>query len=359
MPRTKKSDSSRTLPPWKRVVFRALAMFLPILGLEAAARVYWVQAVEAKKTDQELYEEVLGEKVVGDQAPYQFFPNQEFTVASTPTKTNNLALRGDYDVDLNAPYAGLRVLCVGDSVTFGYTVSGNASAYPAVLERLLQQQGMECQVLNAGMPRYRMDHLAILFDDHLRHYAANVMVVLGGWNNANDRVLRPVATRSWNTFLNEHWYLLKVVRHLDFLPRWGSAEHLPARIEAEGYEHYADALRRIIASARAAKVEPVLCTLPHFFHHLDSDEAREKAATFTPLGTLEQLATVADTMNATIREVGRETGVPVIELGTIDQHGLFADAIHPNDAGSAAVAERVAEHLLRSSRQLGVPSGQR
>ena len=333
----------------RKVLFRLLAAVLPILAIEALARTYWVQFVDDAKTDTELYEAALGEKVLGDEVPYQFFPNHEFVVADTPTRTNNLRLRGDTDIDLSISYSGTRILCIGDSVTFGYTVSGNAATYPAVLQRLLEERGISCQVLNAGMPRFRIEHLAVLFQDRLRDCDADIAVILGGWNNANDHVLRPAAGRDWRSLLDEHWYMLKVVRHWNVLPRLGGIDRVPARIDREGVSRYGEALRRLIQRTRNAGARPILCTLPHFFHSVDDSRAREKAATFTPVGTLEQLAEVADTMNDEIRRVAAAEQIPVVELGSINGHELFGDAIHPNDEGSARIAELVAEFLTDPS----------
>ncbi len=347
-PMMQNAHSRRPLPRWKRALFRCLAVVLPILGLEAAARIYWVQFIDGHKSDSQLYQEALGEKVLDDEVPYQFFPNREFVVAQTPTKTNNLRLRGDYDVDPDQDFEGTRIMCIGDSVTFGYCVSGNPAAYPAVLESTLQQRGVQCQVLNAGMPRFRMQHLAKFFDDQLRHYDPDFLVILGGWNNANDHVLRPTGDRSWKSILEQNWYLLKVVRHSEILPQLGGRQHIPAVVEAAGILEYGDALEQLIQLARQSGAEPVLCTLPHFFHNLNDQAARDKAATFTPLGTLTQLAETADAMNEQIHHLGQRVGVPVIELDGIDDHIQFGDAIHPNDDGSAMIAELVAAYLLQN-----------
>jgi lysophospholipase L1-like esterase len=46
---------------------------------------------------------------------------------------------------------GLRVIALGDSVTHGWGVA-TAEAWPAVLERRLREEGLEAQVINAGVP---------------------------------------------------------------------------------------------------------------------------------------------------------------------------------------------------------------
>ena len=65
--------------------------------------------------------------------------------------TNAQGLRGPAILN---PARGFRVLCIGDSVTFGWGVSDDQS-YPAHLGRLLQTE-----VLNAGMPAAKPAHMA-------------------------------------------------------------------------------------------------------------------------------------------------------------------------------------------------------
>lgn len=50
-----------------------------------------------------------------------------------------------------AQAAPLRIVAVGASNTSGWMIRG-ASAYPAVLERLLHERGIEAKVTNAGVP---------------------------------------------------------------------------------------------------------------------------------------------------------------------------------------------------------------
>ena len=53
-------------------------------------------------------------------------------------------------------------------------------------------------------------------------------------------------------------------------------------------------------------------------------------------------------MNTQIRQVSLE-GLPAVELGEVNQHSLFGDAIHPNDDGCKRIAEIVAAYLIEKS----------
>jgi len=75
--------------------------------------------------------------------------------------TNNLGLRGP-DVDERKPRRTTRVLCLGDSTTFGWGVSDEES-YPRVAEAALAEAGglfgRRTEVLNAGVPGYTLQRI--------------------------------------------------------------------------------------------------------------------------------------------------------------------------------------------------------
>ncbi|MDF1666235.1 MAG: GDSL-type esterase/lipase family protein, partial [Planctomycetota bacterium] len=172
-------------------LFRLAALLIPILLVEGGSRLYWSVAIFQFTSEEDIQNELFFKGKWDKKLPYVFTPNTDSKVAKTPTHINNIGYRGEEDVVVNTPYQGLRVLCVGDSVTFGYCVSGNKAAYPAVLEQKLRQRKIRCQVINGGMPRYRSDHMRFMFEQSLPILKPQVFIVLGGWNDLNDHVLRP------------------------------------------------------------------------------------------------------------------------------------------------------------------------
>lgn len=76
---------------------------------------------------------------------------RSFTVS-----TNSDGLRGE---EVRQPKPELRILCVGDSVTFGWGLA-QTQTYPAQLERILAAQGRDVEVLNAGVPAMKPSSVA-------------------------------------------------------------------------------------------------------------------------------------------------------------------------------------------------------
>src|SRR5688572_8851025 len=85
---------------------------------------------------------------------FEMVPNQVAFTAAERVTINAHGLRGPAIRDREAD-SGLRVLCLGDSVTFGYGV-GDDVPFPRQLDRLLQRAwpDRKSEVINAGVQRY-------------------------------------------------------------------------------------------------------------------------------------------------------------------------------------------------------------
>ena len=69
--------------------------------------------------------------------------------------TNSIGLRSP---ELQKTKPELRIVCLGDSVTFGWGVAEEDS-YPRVLEGMLSQDGYDVEVINAGIPAMKPLHI--------------------------------------------------------------------------------------------------------------------------------------------------------------------------------------------------------
>lgn len=330
----------------KKLLFRVLAVTLPILAIEAAARVYWSIFLTKPTTESSVFWDEAAERSHDDSVPpYAFLPNQTFPIAGTLAHTNNLGLRGSVDIDLDRQYEGLRILCVGDSVTFGYTVSDDLHTYPSQLEQRLREKHIDCQVLNAGFPRYRLQHLAIYLEDQLADLQPDILILLAGWNNVADQIMQPQALATTLQWVNQHCFAVRVVQSWQLLTPPEIYRHSEAQISELGMQKYRTALERIVQLANRQGVQVYVCTLPHFFEHVDTPEAHRLAAQFCPPGSLSQLSDLTERLTRVAQEVAAESELRIIDLGSVDRPEYFEDAVHPGDSGSAKIADIVAESL--------------
>lgn len=317
-------------------IFRLLAILIPLVAIELGARAYFFLFVVDHTPDEYQRDDVV---------PYLFPANNTFLCANTPTTTNNLRIRGDEDIDPTQEFAGTRILCLGDSVTFGYCASSNQTAYPARLESLLRSQGHRVQVLNGGMPRFRMQHVAAFYQRHFVRTPIDVVIVLGGWNNANDQIL--IAEQNHLIgFLNQYWYTFRLIKHTGWLPKWGGRSRRSAQLSQDGLVKYGEALDQIKQMVRRSDAQVLFCTLPHFFGNLTEEDAVDRSTEFAPAGTPDQIANAISLMNDELR-ARSSAELPAIELGDVNTYDLFGDAIHPNDLGCEIIANRIADYLVK------------
>lgn len=88
---------------------------------------------------------------------WRFKPGQILSakgVYRKPVRINNFGFRGK-DFSIEKRPGSFRILCLGDSVTFGWSV-GDEETYPAQMERLLRGKypGKDIEVINLGVTGY-------------------------------------------------------------------------------------------------------------------------------------------------------------------------------------------------------------
>jgi len=92
----------------------------------------------------------------------------------TPIRTNRLGLRGP-EIESGGD-ASLTILMLGDSYTFGYGVAG-ADAFPAVVERRLNQGGERIAVVNAGVSSYGTAQELLQYQGLRESVSADIVVL--------------------------------------------------------------------------------------------------------------------------------------------------------------------------------------
>jgi hypothetical protein len=114
----------------------------------------------------------------------------------TPEFTTEIRINSKGLRDAERPYekaaSRRRILCLGDSFTFGYGV-GEAEAFAARLERLLAAEGAGSggwEVINAGVPGTGTAHQLAYFDfEGYRYRPDYVLLVFCGRNDFRDNIM--------------------------------------------------------------------------------------------------------------------------------------------------------------------------
>ena len=247
---------------------------------------------------------------------------------------NSMGLRGA-EVTVPKPKARRRILCFGDSITFGYGVS-DYETYAFHLGQALNSARIE--VVNSGVTGYSSYQVLHLLRRIGRTLEGDVALFLIGWNDANQRPVddmayaRRVQLAMAVEPLSDYWYLYRLIKsfHLrSFEHEWEEAQSLVPRATTSEYRKNMEA---IVTACRSWGIVPVFIELPR--------RKQEGEAAFQ-FAYADILKDVAARMNVPIidpGELGLETALP-------SNDRYFIDTLHFSPEGHTYLAERLARQL--------------
>jgi lysophospholipase L1-like esterase len=136
-----------------KITLAAVSIVVTLLLLEGAVRVFWPQNPEYYDSDK------FTRPVAGTRF-HENVPNSfSDSFIGVPVNINHLGLRGP-EVSIAKPPGSVRILGVGDSITFGYGVRSEET-FLSLLERTLNgsaQNNVRYEVLNSGVGATGFDY---------------------------------------------------------------------------------------------------------------------------------------------------------------------------------------------------------
>jgi lysophospholipase L1-like esterase len=267
----------------------------------------------------------------------------DFTVVST----NAQGLRHDRPI-VDKPAGRFRIVCVGDSVTFGYRIplvfpeapdayDHDDAPFAGRLERMLRAQnpGRDIEVIALAVPGYSSFQGRRMLEQTIDGLAPDVVILCFGFNDvalrpepdavvmAPDYVsttLRRVMTSSQTLLHLWRWYGDRV----DKQPRAQQSPPGP-RVSRLDYITNMDAMAEL-AKERGAAVLVV-------------------GAVYRDRTTNPAEAQLMGVYRATLREAMRQAEVPYLQIHELTEDTadpeLFGEHIHPNSNGHQVMAERI------------------
>jgi len=125
---------------------------------------------------------------------FKFPPNETIQHGlPEPGHINNHGFRGA-DFEAQKPAGTFRIVCLGESSTFGYTDTDDGT-YPYLLQRSFDAEAgaRRVEVLNAGIPHFNTNNQVALLDEEALSWAPDVFTLYAGYNDAT----YPVAENGW------------------------------------------------------------------------------------------------------------------------------------------------------------------
>ncbi len=258
--------------------------------------------------------------------------------------SNAQGLREDHLVPLAKPPGEVRLLFLGDSVTFGYLVR-HEETFVEETERELRARvpGARVECINAGVPGYSLFQGLRFLATRGRAFAPDLVVLEFGWNDkahwpggsdaerhASALRARPPAWLAWSR-------LAELVRRgLTPAPRDddGRARVSPAEFRA--------LLEEARAATRACGAELLLLVSAGRFNL--NPEVDEKGRTEYQI---QQYLVARDTPFGPDGGPALVDGVSALRglLGQLSSEELFLDGVHPTAAGHRAYAAALVERI--------------
>ena len=183
--------------------------------------------------------------------------------------TNSEGLRSK--VDLDNEKNSFRIMTLGCSTTFGWGVS-DEETYPSRLQHYLSQDAPKTEVINAGQPGYTSFQGLWLWDQILKDYSPDVVVIgyivqdsrKAAYSDKSQAILQ-----SDSRFLKDNFlYRSKIYLALRFAlgKVQVKAKERSSQDEGGAYrvppQDFADNLRRLVSKIQSVSAEPILFGYP-------------------------------------------------------------------------------------------------
>lgn len=262
-------------------------------------------------------------------------PNWRGEFLGRPVTINALGLRGA-EVRRPKPPGLRRLVCLGDSITFGFGV-GDEETYPYHLG-----VDLGVDVVNAGVTGFTSHQVLGFVRRLLPVLDPDVVTICIGWNDGNGR---PADDREYARRLRmimsvegplDHVYIYKAVKSL-YVRAFARRVTAPGGTESTGprvtLAQYRENLEEIARACRARGVRPVFLGLPR----------RKRSG-----------ETLPDPVYAHVfAETARALDVPLLDSGELgvdmtvpSNEDYFIDGLHFSPPGSELMARQIARQLV-------------
>jgi len=272
-------------------------------------------------------------------------PNTSTRFLDCPISINSDGFRGR-EIGEKQPDE-LRVMCLGASTTFGWTVGAADRTYPEVLEELLSTKlEQPVTVINAGVAGLRVDQNAMRLEMDLLRFAPDVIVVYHGFSNIPSGIGGDVRLRPRASLLFQQALVAHAVSQAK-LPLYGPVYQ----------KRFRAGLEKIASICQAEQIGLVLCSFALAF---DRDTPRAEMEFFESLmpmydkrtGPLSALSFV-EINNGIVRDAAQRFGAEFVDVASVlgGRYEHFLDFAHFDQEGRDILAATIEPGVLRAAQR--------
>lgn len=279
-----------------------------------------------------------------DETRYTWYlrPNTILKRNGISYETNSFGLR-DIEFSLTKAPGSFRIVCLGDSVTYGEGVSFE-NTYEQLLERKLRARGIDANVINAGIGSHRAwQGLERLEKDVIRFHP-DVVAVSFGLNEA--ALGSQTLWEEWRSKLEQGSDNLEKQRSkhsMSSLPR-NQPEGLVPSVPINEYKEHLKALVTQLQKRTQARVYLVT------FNPISDDNYRPE---WTPQLRKRQHSVIRQYRDQVL-QMGKELGLKTVDVYQHFEESseslLTPDGVHPNAKGMLVYAEELYDQIMKDLR---------
>jgi lysophospholipase L1-like esterase len=281
-----------------------------------------------------------------------------------PIKINSYSFRSP-EIEKIKPSGKLRIAFLGGSTTYCADVSSNEMTWPHLVWGALHARwpSLDLDYLNAGVPGYSTKMLLRSLNARVAQFSPDIIVIYEATNDLtlNSRDLareqglvraRQEETIGW---LGRHSLLAYLIaKNLDVMRQQSRTESkIKLDMSTLNAEFRNDYTNLVETSQKVASVVVTITFSPRIRAEQSPEDRRVAAITslyYMPYMTPDDLITGFDQYNKVIRDVSRTRGTVLVgdEDSIPGDAEHYVDWVHFSDAGSRAMANRVAQALIAS-----------
>jgi lysophospholipase L1-like esterase len=280
---------------------------------------------------------------------------------------NALGFRGPEIRPVKAP-GTMRLFCLGDSSTYGFSISRDEATWPARLQLYLNANTKpeRFEVINAGAPGYSSFECLSMLEYRGLDLQPDIVVVYLGFNDLRASTWPKVAgdnshfRKSWGvperplvsalelseTFLLARWFFtdyrsraVELARYVIVPEDGDQLTHGLQPPKEQGFANFRRNLQTIVAVAREHHARVLLLTQAYGEATIDAQRAPIIGAAMARFCRI-------------VREVSRDhpadVGIALLDARRLlpTMSGIFTDGVHMNDDGADFLARLITARLI-------------
>lgn len=355
-------SDERRFPRWRSIASRTFAI--------AAGTLLLIEVVFRFAPPAGLTREVLIRGGNPDQLMIAPHPYIGYTLSPNFDRPllhhNALGFRGP-EIHVAKKPGSIRLICLGDSSTYGFSISRDERTWPERLQMYLNRVGAPTpfEVINAGAPGYSSFESLVMLQFRGLALRPDIVLVYLGFNDLRASTwpaVQPDNThfrRSWSvpddpatrlcelseTFLLARWFftdhrhkVIELARYVIVPEDGDQLTHGLQRPKEQGFLNFERNLRSIVAVARAQDMRVLLITQAYGEATIDAERS-------------EIIGTAMSRISGIVRDVARERNDPDVAL--LDARrilptmpGIFTDGVHMNDDGADFLARLITARMM-------------